>query len=71
MGILDRIKIALGASYNYNKHSHTFDSSTIREGDMKQISKDEYIKNEKGRIIYCKIGKNGKPKCIKTPFKSR
>lgn len=68
VGILDKIKIALG--FSYNKNSHTFDSTAIREGDMKQISKEEYIKNEKGRILYCKR-KDGKLKCVKTPIKSR
>ena len=68
MNILNRIKIALG--FSYNKHDHTFNSKTIREGDMKEISKNEYIKNEKGRILYCKRKDNGKLKCVKTPIKS-
>ena len=68
MGLLDIIKIAIG----YEKKSHTFDSSKISEGDIKMISNDEMIKNEKGKIIVCKRGSNEKWKCNKPlPFKPR
>ena len=71
MSILSRIKAVLGFNYNYNRHKHTFDSNTIKKGEMKQLSDTEFIKNEKGRILHCKKSKSGKFKCIKTPIKAR
>ena len=67
MGILDRIKLSLGLSYN--RHSHKYDTDRLREGEAKMISKDELVKNEKGRITYCKKDKKGSWKCKRTPIK--
>ena len=68
MGILDMIKISLGATYN--KHKHSYHTDRLKEGEMMRISDKEYIKNEKNRILYCKMNKRGKFNCKKTPIKS-
>ena len=67
MGILDKINLALGLTYNRYKHS--FHTDKLRQGEMMKLSENEFIKNEKNRIIYCKINRNGKFICKKTPIK--
>lgn len=67
MGIGARIKLAIG----YNKYTHKFDSSRVQEGDMKFISENEIVKNERGRVHFCKRRNKDSPwKCRLLPFKS-
>jgi hypothetical protein len=66
MNILDKIKIAIG----YNRVSHKFDSSKIQEGDIKMLSKNQMVKNEKGAIVVCKRKNEDSPwKFKRLPFK--
>lgn len=69
MGILNRIKLALGINLGYNRNDFNYNSAKISVGEMKQIGRDEFIKNENGQIVYCRKKSNGKMFCKKIPTK--
>lgn len=66
-GIIPKIKVALGLSYN--KHSHSYHTDRLGEGEMMKVGENEFIKNEKNAILYCKKDKKGNLKCKRTPIK--
>jgi hypothetical protein len=67
MGIFDIIKVAIG----YDRKSHTYDSSKIREGEIKMLSGKEMIKNEKGKILVCRKNSKDDWKCRRLNIKPR
>jgi len=71
MGLRDALNaLRLNLSFQYIKGKHNFNyNSNIKEGELKQISDNEFIGMRKGKPIYCVKDKKGKMKCRVVPIK--
>jgi len=69
MGILDILKINLGATYN--KSLHRYETNKIKEGESIRLENGDILINEKGSIQMCKEIREGKWRCKRLPVKVR